>query len=95
MAKREWSAKLAKGVETLVLINSPFHAIEHLIHAWDALRAIGMDPSGDNFIRNRAYAHARLDGARKALAAGSKVKHAALFSRELNELDAAINATCP
>jgi hypothetical protein len=93
--QRVWTAKLTKGVETLVLCNSPMHAGEHMIHAWDALRAIGMDPSGANFAKNRVYAHARFEGCKVALRQGSKVKFRKLFDVELDELEVAINTICP
>jgi hypothetical protein len=94
-AKREWTANLPKGVETLVLCSVPMHAGEHMIHAWDALRAIGMDPGVENFAKNRVYAHARFEGCKAALKSGAKVKYRNLFDAELSELEIAINTICP
>ena len=84
---RAWSAKLSKGVENLTLCNSPIMPGECLIHAWDALRSMGMDPTPENYSKNLAYAKTRIVEIKQGLAQGAKVKFRKLFDAELRELE--------
>ena len=89
-ATRPATGHLSHNVVTLVLCNAPMHATEHLVHAWDALRAAS----------EQTKREANIDYARSRVACiesdpvwhGIKLRQRAAVAAELVELRQAIAA---
>jgi hypothetical protein len=87
-ATRPLTSKLSQAAVSMVLLYSPAHAVDHLVHAWDALAAAAR---GDKPEQNRAYAERRLACATsEPVARAVRARDRRAYETEVRELELAL-----
>jgi hypothetical protein len=89
-ATRPLTGTLSPSLVSIILFNSPAHAAEHLVHAWDAIAAA---ERGEKPEANRAYAANRLACAKsEPVARAVKPRQRKAYEAEVAALTAALAA---